>query len=283
MPEIISCEISNPWLDPYRQLKQPRQSNRFVAEGRLVVERLLRSSYDTESILIAQRRTLWAEQFLEQEGVEFEGPIYAVPDQQIDNLVGFNFHSGILAVGLRNNSDTADPSDRLPQSVNDFENWLATIPKTDQTPQVFAILPHLDLDENLGSIIRSAWALGCCGLIMDHRGADPLGRRTLRVSMGHSLSLPIFRSHDELESLIPILKQQHFKIAAVEVHPNMKPLRETTPADRQALVFGNEFEGVSTTWLQAADEIVGIPMAREVDSLNVAVTVAIVLNHYCVT
>lgn len=260
MMDFRVTQLDDPELDVYCQLKSRRSGKFFVGEGRLVTERLLQSDFQVHSVLISQRKRDWAE----GNGPLLAGvPIYVLPDTAIEQIVGFSFHSGILSAGVR-------------PSIGPTLEGLAT-----RNSATLLALPHLDLEENLGSIIRSARALGCSGLLLDQRAPDRFSRRVLRVSMGHSLFLPCFVSNGSLLDDVAFLKARGFRVTSVEHHAAMVPISQAQVFDRQILVLGNEFDGVSEPWLDLADQIVGIPMCSGVDSLNVAVTAAIALQRFC--
>ena len=260
---LVETIGDDPRLAIFRDLRGQRHEGYFVCEGRLVVERLLGSPWETVALLIAERKRPWLEKVPR---LPPETPVYVIPDSEIDSLVGFQFHSGILAAGRRDQ----------PQVLSDgVAAW--RLPHTSGT---LLACPHLDLEENLGSILRSVRALGGNGILVDHRAPDPLSRRVLRVSMGHSMSVPILRA-DDLATAIAELKVEGYRGIAMEAAPEMTPLREAVVGERQLLILGNEFAGIPSTLQELADETVGIPMATEVDSLNVAVTAALALHHYC--
>src|SRR5205823_722507 len=104
-PEFID-DLSDPRLEPYRTLKDrelARDGDRFIAEGEHVVRRLLASTFPAESVLIAQRRLE-----LLRDAVPESVPIYVVPDTLIHKVIGYKFHSGVIAVGKRKPSPTVD-------------------------------------------------------------------------------------------------------------------------------------------------------------------------------
>jgi tRNA G18 (ribose-2'-O)-methylase SpoU len=97
--------------------------------------------------------------------------------------------------------------------------------------------------------------------------------------MGHALAFPCWRTPDWRTDL-QRLRSAGFRLIGIEHHARMVPLASVRPAPRQALVLGNEFSGLDAEVLDQMDQVVGIPMANGVDSLNVAVTAAIALHHF---
>ena len=131
--------------------------------------------------------------------------------------------------------------------------------------------------ENLGSIVRNAAALAVGGVLLDPRCADPLARRSLRVSMGHVLSVPWARAAAWPEDLRAV-RRAGFTVAALTPAAGAIPIGELA-VGRPALVLGSEGAGLSDAALRGADLRVRIPMAPGVDSLNVAAASAVAFHR----
>ena len=247
----------------------------FVAEGRLVVERLLDSPYETTSFFIAESKRSWLDDTVGSRSTqtpELERiPWFVLPDRCMGEVVGFQFHSGIMASGRR----------RMPLALSrKVEAWFSPPVDGEVMDRVTLLaLPAMQSPENLGSLVRSARGLGGQVVILSPASADPLSRRVLRVSMGHSLYMPYFQTVDWLTDL-ERLREAGFRLIGFENHANMSLLGSAPRYPRQVLVFGNEFEGLNSEILARMDEIVGIPMSIGVDSLNVSVAGALALYHY---
>ncbi len=287
------------WDLPLRKMALAAEGA-FVAEGRLVVERLLHCPYETTALLVSASKLDVATSLLKS-ATELRPhlakcPVYCLPEEVFHQTVGFHFHSGIMASGSR----------EIPASLREpVAGWFdaqrekakrekvkvqkakvqkatvqkATVQKATVPRETLLILPSMNSAENLGSIIRSGVGLGATGMIVTPQSADPLSRRVLRVSMGHALYFPIHTSHDWMGDLRR-LRDSGFRLIGIENHPRMIPLKNAETYDRQALVFGNEFEGIEERVVDLMDEIVGIPMQPPVDSLNVGVAAAIALHHF---
>lgn len=258
---------------PLRKASGQLTDGQLIAEGRLVVERLLRCPYRTDALLVSESKADWAAQTLTAAAVDREElrtvPIYVLPDHILSDVVGFEFHSGIMGSGHR-----AVP-DELQRRMLE---WFA--PKTAVAKrETVIVLPAMNSAENLGSIIRSGHGLGAAGLVLSTRSADHLSRRVIRVSMGHALAFPCWRSEDWMDDL-QRLRMAGFRLIGIEHHPRMQLLNTARRFERQALVLGNEFSGLDETTLSMMDDIVGLEMHNAVDSLNVAVTTAIALHHF---
>jgi len=137
------------------------------------------------------------------------------------------------------------------------------------------VLEDLSDHTNLGAVFRSAAALGFDAVLLTPRCADPLYRRAVRTSMGAVFSVPWTR--------IPwyegpdLLKERGYRVVALTPAPDALELRAVRPEahPRLALVLGSEGHGSSERWLGAADLSVRIPMANDIDSLNVGAAAAV--------
>ena len=117
-------------------------------------------------------------------------------------------------------------------------------------------------------------------MILDAQCADPLYRRSVRVSMGYVLQVPFAVADVGLPKLLPLLQSQGFIVSALTPRAEARALAEMNVPEKWALAFGAEGPGLSDETLIGADELVRIPMAGGVDSLNVATAVAVALAHY---
>jgi tRNA G18 (ribose-2'-O)-methylase SpoU len=190
-------------------------------------------------------------------------PVYVAPDSVIGAILGFKFHSGVIACGRR----PANPG--LHQLVESTGcTTLVVCPETHNT-------------ENLGSLIRIAGAMGAAGMLLGPRSCDPFFRRVVRVSMGAVFTLPIVRSADLRTDLMTLRNQWKFEIAATVVDdPVAEVLSSATRRPlRLAILFGSESQGLDPGWLGLCDRRLTIPMHLGNDSLNVAVAAGIFLWH----
>jgi tRNA G18 (ribose-2'-O)-methylase SpoU len=131
---------------------------------------------------------------------------------------------------------------------------------------------------NVGAIFRAVAGMGADAVLVTPRCADPLYRRSVRVSMGAVLQVPWTRL-GEWDVAAPELHAAGFEIAALALDDRAVDLARyaQSPPPRVALVLGTEGDGLSRDALDAADTIVTIPMDRGVDSLNVAAAAAVAL------
>lgn len=249
----------DPGLRPYTALKDRQlaaEMGLFVCEGEHNVRRLLASSFQVDSLLIAEHR--WGD----WSGSVPDGvTVYVAPNELLSGVVGFQFHLGVLACGVRPKGLTVD----------------ALLPA-----RTLVVLPEIRNAENLGLITRAAHGLGADGLLLSDIGCDPFARRVIRVSMGSVFGLPIVRSKSLADDLRALRDPHGMSLIAAALAEDARPLRGfDRPAGSSgvAVVLGNEPDGLSADWVDMCDYKVSIPMSAGVDSLNVAVAAGIFLHH----
>lgn len=263
MPTIIPItSLDDPRIAPYTRLKErdlAREGGRFIAEGELVVRRLLVSSYATESLLVATRR-LDEIAPLVPAGV----PIYAAPHELVHQIVGFKFHSGIMAIGLRG---------QQPALKSLAAAW-------DDRPLTLMICPEVEKTDNMGSLIRIASAFGADAVVLGEYCCDPFYRQSIRVSMGTIFTMPLVRSGRLANDLRALRDIHRFELFATILAPDAEPLARCRRGDRTALLFGNEAQGLRPEHVAECQRRVIIPMQRGTDSLNVSVSAGVFLYHF---
>ncbi len=237
-------------------------AGRFMGEGTLVVEQLLASDYEIESILVAGDRIERLAGLLARS--EPSVPIYVIDPETMDTLVGFKIHRGLLACGIRGTPKDPD------QLIGDAS--------------VLVVMEDLANHDNVGGIFRSlAGLIGPTGgVLLNDRTCDPLYRKAIRVSMGHVLRLAFAETDTWHDGGIERLGDGGRTSIALTPDRDALDLRDLDPAriDRPAILVGAEGPGLRAATIDKADIRVRIPMAAGVDSLNVAVATSIVLNHF---
>ena len=254
------ADAADPRLDDYRDLTtadrrpdRPGGRGLVIAEGVVVVRRLLESPYPVRSLLGVPRRI----EELSADLAHLDVPAYATDADTMADAVGFHLNRGVLAV-----ADRAEPVDAAELA---------------RTARVLAVCEGVNDHENLGSLFRNAAALGVDGILLGPRCADPLYRRSVRVSMGHVLRVPFAHLEGPWPSSLDRLREAGLTVAALT--PAGEPLSATGLAgERVALLLGAEGPGLTAEALAAADRRVGIPMASGVDSLNVATAAAVAFH-----
>jgi tRNA G18 (ribose-2'-O)-methylase SpoU len=259
MVELVEVDDpADPRLADYRDLRdvQLRKSlegreGLFLAEGEKVVRRALEAGFEARSFLMAPR---WLEGLSDLLG-RSEAPCYVLPEALVEEVTGFHVHRGALASLHRR------PLPGVDEVLDGARSVLVLEDVVDHT--------------NVGAIFRCGAALGFDAVLLAPRCADPLYRRSVKVAMGTVFSVPWTRLPDWYDAL-PDLTARGFTTVALTLADDAVPVEEAVAGlDRLALVLGSEGHGLSERWEQAADRRAVIPMARGVDSLNVAAATAV--------
>ena len=262
MPEIRIENLDDPRLDPYRDLKAKAagEAAPVIAEGEKLVRRMLDSDCSVQSIVCtaAARERLGI--------LPAQVAVYLTATPLISRLIGFRFHRGVLACGVR------------PPAVG-IESLCASGPKEGQ--RLLVVCPELRDPTNLGTIIRTAAAFGAAGLVVGKSGVDPYSRRVLRTSMGAVFGMPIVQT-DDWDKTLDALHAAEFETIAAVIAPSAPPLSAFSRCGRTALLVGNEDQGLPTAIITRCKRQVMLPMCDRVDSLNVAVAAGILLHHFAV-
>ncbi len=242
-----------------------RERGVFIAEGRLVVERLLSPAcrFRVRSLLLQEERWESMRSLVEARAARSgRYEVMLASKGVMEEIVGFRFHKGCIGAGEMEE----DPG----------VEWLLS--RIGDGPLV--VLEGLvDLD-NVGSVFRNAAALGAAGVLLSPDCAPPLYRKSIRTSMGHALLLPFARARD-WPGVFGALRAAGFETLALTPSEDAEDLRATVggmrPGRRAALLLGAEGPGLTREAMGAADARVRIPMAAGVDSVNVATAAAIAL------
>jgi tRNA G18 (ribose-2'-O)-methylase SpoU len=254
--------LDDPCLALYRNLKDKelaRDGGRFIAEGEQVVRRLLVSRVKVESLLVSKRKAD-AIAPLVPESV----PMFVASDETVQQIIGFEFHSGVLACGIR----------PRPSELEDV------LDKSSQATQTLVVCTKITNSENLGSLIRISAGFGVAAMLLGEQCCDPFFRQTVRVSMGSAFTLPMVRSTNILADLIRLKTEFDFELVATVLAAGAQPLAEARRSPRTALIFGGEADGLEPHYIAACDRQMTIPMRLGTDSLNVAVAAGIFLYHF---
>ena len=238
----------------------------FIGEQPLVVEAMLDRPGTIRRILVAENKRGWLEKVLADRG-DPDLEAIVVPRDLMESTAGFPIHRGILASG-----DRAGLDDRTIDEI---------VPPPDRTATILVCESIRNID-NIGMLFRVAAAFGVDGVLLSPDCHDPLYRKSLRVSIGHALRIPFARSTDWSTDL-DRLGAAHGLCrigASIEGTPATDDVAATGPRDRVAVLMGSEFDGLGPVATKACDRLVRIAMAPGVDSLNVAVAAAILLDRH---
>jgi tRNA G18 (ribose-2'-O)-methylase SpoU len=259
-PVVDVADPFDPRLDDFRDLNSvdrrpdlPTGKGLVIAEGVLVVQRMLASRFAARALMGTDRRL--GELAADLHGVA--APYYRVPADVMAEVVGFHLNRGVLASASRARE----------LSVEQVLDGARTV----------AVLEGVNDHENLGSIFRHAAGLGVDAVVFGTGCADPLYRRAVRVSMGHALLVPYARTQSWPTDL-ELLRDNGFRLLAMTPAVSARPLADamsTVADDKVAILVGAEGPGLAERTMRAADIRVRIPMSRGTDSLNVATAAAL--------
>ena len=229
----------------------------FMAESEKVIRRALGAGHRPRSMLLSDR---WLEPMADLVSMVLAAgaPVYAGPRQMLEAITGFNVHRGAIAAMHR------PPPVPLAALLAGARRVVVLEDVVDHT--------------NVGAVFRSVAGIGADAVLVSPRCADPLYRRSVRVSMGTVFQVPWGRL-EPWPGRLDQLREAGFTVAALALTPDAVSLDElaANPPDRLALVLGTEGDGLSDVVLDRADLAVRIPMAGGVDSLNVAAAAAVAL------
>lgn len=236
----------------------------YMAESSTVIRRAVAAGHRPRSFLMAER---WLDDLADVldavgAGPQGEVPVYVAEPDVLEAVTGFHLHRGALAAMHR-------------PPLADVHALLAGARGGDGARRV-AVLEDVVDHTNVGAIFRSAAALGVDAVLVSPRCADPLYRRSVRVSMGTVFQVPWTRL-ETWPGGLQDLRDDGFTVAALALADDAVTLDEVvaSPPERLALVLGTEGDGLSRGAVEAADVVVRIPMAGGVDSLNVAAASAV--------
>lgn len=224
----------------------------FMGESWEVIGRALDAGCTPRSFFVLER---WRDRAVAA-AAPTGAPVYVAPDDVLHGIAGYPVHRGALCAFDRPVLPTID-------AVLDDANTIVVLED---------IVDHT----NVGAIFRSAAAIGADGIIVSSRCADPLYRRSVRVSMGTVFQVPWTRA-ERWRDLVDILHARGFALIALGLGEGSRDIRTLPVLERSALLFGTEGTGLSRGALASADFLATIPMRNGVDSLNVAAASAVAM------
>lgn len=234
----------------------------YMAESSTVLGRALAAGHRPRSVLCSPRWLPDVEAMLAAVPDGAAVPVYLAQTDVLEAITGFHVHRGALAAMQR-------------PALARVEDLLAGARDGAGARRV-AVLEDIVDHTNVGAIVRSAAAIGVDAVLVTPRCADPLYRRAVRVSMGTVFQVPWTRI-DPWPGGVDLLRGLGFTVAALALDDQALTLDQLAedPPERLALVLGAEGDGLSPATVAAADLVVRIPMAGDVDSLNVAAASAV--------
>lgn len=238
--------------DGARRMRHEPGAGFFIAEGDQVVRRAAAAGFPPRSLLVSPSRLA----DLSPAVAALDCPVLVASYEVLEAVTGFHVHRGILA-----------SFGRLPERP---------------AAQVLVgarrvlVLEAMNNHTNLGAVFRSAAGLGLDAVLLTRTCADPLYRRSVRVSMGEVFSVPWAYLDDWPDGLLD-LAADGFRVLALTPAPDAVRLEDVVVAepDRIALLLGAEGPGLTAAAMGSSSLRVRIPMSGGVDSLNVAAAAAI--------
>ena len=237
-----------------RRRREPAEGL-FIAEGEKVIRRAVQAGYPVRSLLLEEKWLPGLADLLDRQDV----PVYVADPDTLREVTGYEVHRGALA-----------SMGRLPlPPPRDLLRSAGTV----------AVLEDLVDHTTVGAVFRSAAGLGVDAVLVSPRCADPLYRRSVKVSMGAVFSVPWSRLESWPTDLADV-RREGLSVLALTPSADATPLADL-PAEvtaRCALLIGAEGPGLTPAALEAADHRVRIPMSGGVDSLNAAAASAVAFN-----
>ncbi len=239
-------------VDIYRQLRDKNIciDNSFIAYSPKVVNLLLKTDLEIKSILATQAYYDEFKDLLETKNIPF---LYLADKDLMQTIVGHTVHHNCMMHGIR------------PQSI-----------ALDKLGDKIIMLDEISSTQNIGSIARSATALGIDSYLLPRQGPHPYSRRALRVSMGHVCMLNI-HMYDNIFETIKYLKHDGYTILAAEVTEGSIELAKLEVPKKWVLLMGHEGKGISKEILNICDKTVKIEMVEGIKSFNVSVAASIMM------
>jgi len=252
---ITIDDINTPELLIYQQLRDNAftADNSFIADSSKVVNLILETEIEVKSIFATQA---YYDEFKELIETKKIPKLYVASKALMQEIVGHKVHHNVMLHGIR-------PKER---SIEELDNNIV-------------MLDNITSSENVGSIARSASALGVHSYLLPQQGPHPFGRRALRVSMGHASRLKLHR-YDDIKETITTLREQGYTIYAAEITEDSVPLSKITVTEKWVLLMGHEGHGIASEILELCDRVVHIEMEANVKSFNVAVAASIILYNF---
>ena len=222
-------------------------------EGIRILEEAIRSGLRFRAVFFSESAEAQAQRLMPQIGAHVETAM--LPDKLFATVVPSETPQGVAALVRYRQSSLADVLEKL---------------------QMGPLLVVVGLQDpgNLGTILRSAEAFGAVGVLLGEGTVSPFNPKVVRGSAGSIFRLPVIRA--KLAEVLPQLREKGVRLVATSSHKGV-PLPEANLDGPVAVLVGGEGAGVPRDVLAKVDEIVAIPHAAQVESLNAGVAASIVL------
>ena len=234
-----------------------------MVESEMVVRRLLSTEWNIHSLFLSPEKC----ERLSPEFYNRNVQVYVADVSLMSKITGFHIHRGVLAAVHRPSASKQQVCKLIEQLRN--------------KEQVSILLAEgITNVDNMGALFRNAAGFGVDALVFDHRCCDPLYRKAIRVSMGHTLSLPWAFANDWSCDLLRLKQVLGLTLVGCETTQHATPIWNVEPTTRFGLVMGEEKSGLSPATMELCDVIAEIPMTSKVPSVNVAVASAVGLYEF---
>lgn len=242
-------------LEIYHKLRENAftEDNSFIADSPKVVNILLQTDIEVKSILATQEYYDEFEKLISKKNIP---KLFVIDKQEMQEIIGHKIHHNCMMHGIR-------PKETPLENLDDNIIMLDEITST----------------ENVGSIARSAAALGVNSYLLPSQAPHPYSRRALRVSMGHITKLHV-HVYDDIFSTLSILKANGYKIFGAEITEDSTHLMDVKVPKKWVVLMGHEGKGLSPEVLDMCDEIVEIEIMKDVRSFNVGVAASILMYQF---
>ena len=247
----------NDQLKYARRVRDGREKDKIFLEGLRLVEEAARSRIDNECVFIS------ADLLGEADASDLVARlrprrILEVPESVLQSLADTNSAQGIIVIAERPQTG--------PETI---------VLKNAPSPPVVVYLHEINNPSNLGAIIRTVEAAGVAGVIVSEGSADVFSSKGLRAAMGSSLRLPIWTGV-KFDEALNWARTNNLRTTAADVSAERSYLEANWTIPR-LLILGSEAHGLEGVDLAQVDELMLIPMANEVESLNIAVACGVIL------
>ena len=230
-----------------------RRGDVFLCEGVLVIRRAIATGTALRSVLLSPAKLA----VLEAELTSLDVNVFVASQPVMNEITGFAIHRGAIAAATPPEQRSLDA--------------LLTAP-------TIAVLESVTDHENLGALFRNGAAFGVGAVLLDPVTVDPLYRRSVRVSLGHVMTVPHRRLEPWPDGLAKV-RRAGYLLVALTPGAEAEPIEAVPATGKVAFLVGAEGPGLSPTALAVADRRVRIPISDAVDSLNVATAAAIAFHH----
>ena len=222
-------------------------------EGVRILEEAIRSGLRFHAVFFSESAEGHAKRLLPQIGAHVETAV--LPDKLFASVVPSETPQGVAGLVRYKQSSFEDLIERV--SVGPL-----------------VVVAGLQDPGNLGTILRSAEAFGAAGVILGEGTVSPFNSKVVRGSAGSIFRLPVLRT--KLGEVLPRLREKGVRLVATSSHKGVS-LPQANLAGPVAVLIGGEGAGVPRDWIAKADELIAIPHAAQVESLNAGVAASIVL------